>query len=173
PGHPASFDALHALLEVEAYRLAYWRTAFHEINYRRFFDVNTLIGLRMEEPEVFAAAHALVVELVREGAITGLRIDHVDGLFDPRQYLERLRDAVGAEPFVVVEKILSPGESLPEDWPIDGTTGYDFLNDVAGLFVDGRNARDMRRVWERFTRRRDRFADVVYASKRDVMESTL
>jgi (1->4)-alpha-D-glucan 1-alpha-D-glucosylmutase len=170
-GHPASFDALHALLEAQAYRLAHWRTAFHEINYRRFFDVNALIGLRMEEPEVFAAAHALAGELVCAGTVTGVRIDHLDGLFDPRQYLERLRDALGV--YTVAEKILAPGETLPPEWPLDGTTGYDFLNDVAGLFVDGRNAVAMRRAWERFTGTRARFDDVVYASKRDVMESTL
>lgn len=175
PGHAASFDALHALLEVEAYRLAFWRTAFHEINYRRFFDVNALIGLRMEDPEVFTAAHATTLDLVRAGAVTGVRVDHVDGLFDPRQYLERLRDALGGthHVYTVVEKILSPGEALPSEWPLDGTTGYDFLNDVGGLFVDGRNATALRRVWERFTGRRERFADVVYAAKRDVMESTL
>ena len=173
PGHPASFDALHALLDVEAYRLAYWRTAFHEINYRRFFDVNTLIGLRVEEKEVFAASHALILRLAREGAITGLRLDHLDGLFDPRQYLERLRDALPERLYTVAEKILSPGETLPADWPLDGTSGYDFLNDVHGLFVDGRNAAAMRRLWERFSGRRARVDDVVYESKRDVMESAL
>ncbi len=173
PGHPTSFDALHALLEVEAYRLAYWRTAFHEINYRRFFDVNALIGLRVEEEEVFAASHALILRLARDGAITGVRLDHLDGLFDPRQYLERLRDALPERLYTVAEKILSPGETLPADWPLDGTSGYDFLHDVHGLFVDGRNAAAMRRIWERFSGRRARVEDVVYESKRDVMESAL
>lgn len=173
PGHPASFDPLHALLEAEAYRLAYWRTAFHEINYRRFFDVNALIGLRVEEPEVFTAAHALVLRLVREGAITAVRLDHIDGLFDPREYLERLRDALPERLYTIAEKILSPGETLPDEWPLDGTTGYDFLNDVNGLFVDGRNAKALRRIWERFGERRARVEDVVYESKRDVMDSTL
>jgi len=175
-GTPASFDALHALLEVEAYRLAYWRTAFHEINYRRFFDVNALIGLRVERPEVFDAVHARIRDLVQQGAITGVRVDHLDGLFDPRGYLVRLRAALadGDDPvYTVVEKILVPGEDLPSDWPLEGTTGYDFLNDVAGLFIDGRNAGAMRRAWERFTGHRERFADVAYQGKRDVMETTL
>ncbi len=175
PGQPASFDALHALLEVEGYRLAYWRTAFHEINYRRFFDVNALIGLRVEEPAVFAATHALLGELVRRGMITGVRVDHLDGLFDPRGYLERLREALGGGGplYTVAEKILVPGEALPSDWALEGTTGYDFLNDVAGLFVDGRNVRAMRRTWERFTGRRERFEDLAYQGKRDVMDATL
>ncbi|HEY2386560.1 MAG TPA: malto-oligosyltrehalose synthase [Candidatus Binatia bacterium] len=175
-GTPASFDALHALLEVEAYRLAYWRTAFHEINYRRFFDVNALIGLRVERPEVFAATHARILELAHGGAITGIRVDHLDGLFDPRAYLARLRGALarGGKPvYTVAEKILVSGEQLPDDWALEGTTGYDFLNDVAGLFIDRRNAGAMRRVWERFTGRRDRFDDVAYQSKRDVMDTTL
>ncbi|MGH7822841.1 MAG: alpha-amylase family glycosyl hydrolase, partial [Candidatus Binatia bacterium] len=104
PGEPASFDLLHDLLEAQAYRLAYWRTAFHEINYRRFFDVNDLAGLRVEEPDVFEATHTLVLRLVREGKITGLRLDHLDGLFDPAAYLRRLREAVGPL-YVIVEKI--------------------------------------------------------------------
>ena len=125
-GEPATFDRLHDVLEAQPYRLAYWRTALHEINYRRFFDINQLAGLRMEDPRVFAATHGLVLRLIREGTITGMRIDHIDGLFDPRQYLEQLQHAVQAQPtaagsgegpaqalYIVTEKILSTGESLP------------------------------------------------------------
>jgi (1->4)-alpha-D-glucan 1-alpha-D-glucosylmutase len=178
PGDPASFDALHALLESQAYRLAHWRTAFHEINYRRFFDVNGLASLRMEEPEVFEATHGLVLRWAREGRLDGLRLDHIDGLFDPVGYLRTLRSAVeevrGERPFyVVAEKILSPGESLRDDWLVEGTTGYDFLNDVNGLFVDPAAERRMAAIDRRFTRRRESFADVVYGSKRAVMDSTL
>jgi (1->4)-alpha-D-glucan 1-alpha-D-glucosylmutase len=180
PGHPESFDALHELLEAQSYRLACWKTAVHEINFRRFFDVNELAGLRMEDPDVFAAAHSLVLRLIREGQLTGLRLDHVDGLFDPSAYLDKLQTAVawrdagrGKEPagplqqplYIVAEKILSGSETLPGAWPIHGTTGYDFLNDLNRLFVEARNSRAMKRVYERFAGRVDSFADIVYESK--------
>ena len=97
PGEPSTFDRLHELLEAQPYRLAYWRTASHEINYRRFFDINQLAGLRMEDPEVFAATHALILRLIGAGQITGLRLDHIDGLFDPGEYLERLQRAIIAQ----------------------------------------------------------------------------
>jgi (1->4)-alpha-D-glucan 1-alpha-D-glucosylmutase len=128
-------DRLDALLELQNYRPAFWRTAGRELDYRRFFDVNTLIGLRTEDERVFADIHALVLDWVRRGQLDGLRIDHPDGLRDPKQYFERLRRAA-PEAWIVVEKILETGETLPEDWPVDGTTGYDFLNRVGGLFVD-------------------------------------
>jgi (1->4)-alpha-D-glucan 1-alpha-D-glucosylmutase len=212
PDDPESFDPLHALLEGQTYRLAYWRTAAHEINYRRFFDINELAGLRMEEPAVFAATHHLVLRLIREGKITGLRLDHIDGLFDPPGYMSKLQAAVleeravalvGAEaeraeqrrqmvlglqqadagtpgrgianiPFyIVVEKILSGSEALPDSWPVHGTTGYDFLNDLTRLFVDPQNAKGMRRVYERFTDQVMPFADVVYSCKALVSETAL
>jgi (1->4)-alpha-D-glucan 1-alpha-D-glucosylmutase len=179
PGHPASFDVLHDLLEHQAYRLAYWRTAFDEVNYRRFFDVNGLVALRMEDPRVFDATHAFLRTLVAEGHITGFRVDHPDGLFDPQAYLERLeRTAREAEPnsagapgepsrfYVVVEKILSAGEALREDWPVAGTTGYEFLNLAGGLCVDGRHAPPLRRSYARVTGHQARFADVAYECKR-------
>jgi (1->4)-alpha-D-glucan 1-alpha-D-glucosylmutase len=128
-------DRLDALLERQNYRPAFWRTAGRELDYRRFFDVNTLIGLRTEDERVFAGIHSWVLDQVRQGRIDGLRIDHPDGLRDPKQYFERLRKAA-PEAWIVVEKILEPGELLPADWPVDGTTGYDFLNRVGGLFVD-------------------------------------
>lgn len=180
-GESAAFDPLHRLLEAQVYRLANWRTASHEINYRRFFDINGLAGLRMEDPDVFTATHTLVRRLISEGTVTGLRIDHIDGLFDPAQYLSRLQDMVrrarngSAEEgfYVVVEKILSAGESLPETWAVHGTSGYDFLNDVNGLFVDGRNYRAMRRIYQRFTGQRLPFADVVYEAKRLIMAASM
>jgi (1->4)-alpha-D-glucan 1-alpha-D-glucosylmutase len=144
PGDPASFDLLDAMLDDQAYRLAFWRVAAEEINYRRFFDVNDLAGVRVERPEVFQATHRLVLRLVREGKVTGLRIDHPDGLYDPRGYLRELQaETVGIDaeaPFyVLVEKILTGDEELPDDWPVAGTVGYEYLNRLNGLFVAGGN----------------------------------
>jgi (1->4)-alpha-D-glucan 1-alpha-D-glucosylmutase len=177
-GEPRSFDLLDALIEGQAYRLAFWRVAGEEINYRRFFDVNELAAIRMELPEVFQTTHQLLFRLLAEGKATGLRIDHPDGLRDPAGYFHQLQEhyvlararaalppgqepyglesavsarlaAGGAEAaprplYVVAEKILAEGEALPQDWAVDGTTGYDFLNAVSGLFVDpeGRDAFD-------------------------------
>ena len=202
-GEPRSFDLLDQLLQDQPYRLAYWRVAADEINYRRFFDVNELAALCMERLDVFQKTHGLILRLLAEGKVTGLRIDHPDGLYDPAQYLWRLQrarflqlcraefesrnpspdspaahgeptDAAQAatwdeleaelgrrfdalsqgekqEPFsqslyVVVEKILEPGERLPENWPVDGTTGYDFLNVLNGIFIDRTQAKNVRRL---------------------------
>jgi (1->4)-alpha-D-glucan 1-alpha-D-glucosylmutase len=182
PGRPSSFDTLHELLEAQSYRLAYWRTAAHEINYRRFFDVNALAALRVEDPEVFEATHGLLFELLQKGLVSGVRVDHPDGLFDPRQYVDMLqglavrarRTGAGTNRplFVVVEKILSTGESLPE-WRVDGTTGYTFLRHVTGLFVDEAGARRLRRIYTRFTGLRVPFGDVAYESKRLIMDTAL
>lgn len=169
---PESFDDLHDLLERQSYRLAYWKTAAHEINYRRFFDINQLAGLRVEEPTAFAAMHALVLNLIAEGKVTGLRLDHIDGLFDPADYLKKLQAAAGGPLYLVVEKILSGGETLP-GWPTDGTTGYDFANDVSRLFVNPRNARPMRETYERFTARTDPFSEVVYDCKKLITWTSL
>jgi (1->4)-alpha-D-glucan 1-alpha-D-glucosylmutase len=128
-------DRLDALLGRQNYRLAFWRLAGSEIDYRRFFDVSTLVGLRVEDERVFAASHALVLDWVRRGLADGLRVDHPDGLYDPAGYCRRLRAAAPGA-WLVVEKILQAGERLPADWPVDGTTGYDFLNLCGGLFVD-------------------------------------
>jgi (1->4)-alpha-D-glucan 1-alpha-D-glucosylmutase len=131
----ADVDALDALLEDQNYRIAHWRTAGRELGYRRFFDINTLVGLHMEDPQVFDDTHELVLRWVREGVIDGLRVDHPDGLRDPEQYFERLAAATGGA-WVVAEKILEPGEQLPGSWPVAGTTGYDRLATIGGLFVD-------------------------------------
>lgn len=179
PGLADSFDALHALLEAQAYRLSYWRTASHEINYRRFFDVNTLAGLRVEEPDVFEATHALLGRLLAEGSVQGVRIDHPDGLFDPRRYFEMLqalaaRVTGSATPtYVIAEKILSGREALPQTWEVHGTTGYNFLNDLNGLFVDAAQARRLRRVYSKLTGRMDAFDDVLYDSKQLIMSTAM
>ncbi|MFF5444095.1 malto-oligosyltrehalose synthase [Streptomyces sp. NPDC012888] len=127
---------LPELLAAQWYRPAHWRQARTSLNYRRFFTISDLIGVRVEEPEVFAATHEKVLELVRDGVVEGLRIDHVDGLADPAEYLRRLRAAAGEDCWVVVEKILGRHEVLPADWPVAGTTGYDALYWLDGLFVD-------------------------------------
>jgi (1->4)-alpha-D-glucan 1-alpha-D-glucosylmutase len=174
PGDGRSFNLLHDLLEGQAYRLSFWRTAMHEINYRRFFDINDLAGIRVEEPRVFADVHARIGGLMSSGLIDGLRLDHIDGLFDPAGYLERLAALVApAAPYVVVEKILSRHEPLPERWQAHGTTGYDFMNDVNGLFVDGARAHDFRTLHQRFTGRTDSFEDVIYDSKKLVIASSM
>jgi len=169
PGDPASFDVLHDLLENQAYRLANWRTAVDEINYRRFFDINELVALRMEKPAVFEATHGLLKRLVADGKVTGIRVDHPDGLSDPGAYFEQLQKLTGQPLYVVAEKILSPGESLNPDWPIAGTTGYGFLNMVSGLFVDPRHVQAMRRLYTRITGRQESFEEVAYQSRRTIM----
>ncbi len=175
PGEPASFDLLHALLEAQPYRLASWRTAMHEINYRRFFDVNELAGIRMEDPAVFAAAHDLVARLVADGSVTGLRLDHVDGLFDPAQYLHELAARFGPGPpvWTVVEKILSAGERLNDGWLVHGTTGYDFLDTVNGLFVDPAQGATFEALYASFVGERQAFPDVAYASKKVIIMSSM
>jgi (1->4)-alpha-D-glucan 1-alpha-D-glucosylmutase len=128
-------DRLDALLQNQNYRPACWRMAGRELDYRRFFDVPTLVGLHAEDERVFAETHALPLAWLARGELDGLRVDHPDGLYDPGQYFDRLRRAAPAA-WILAEKILQPGETLPEDWPIDGTTGYDFLNLAGGLLVD-------------------------------------
>jgi len=182
-GDAASFDGLHALLELQAYRLANWKTAVHEINYRRFFDVNELLGLRVEEPRVFEALHALVLRLACEGVLTGLRLDHVDGLRNPRGYLKdlraRLEEAAEARrdhvaPFyLVVEKILCGEEELRADWPVQGTTGYEFLNDLNLLFVDPAGLGKLRRLYHRFTGRTEPVGAEERACKRLILSTSL
>jgi (1->4)-alpha-D-glucan 1-alpha-D-glucosylmutase len=183
PGDPRSFDLLDALLGEQAYRLAYWRVAGEEINYRRFFDVNELAAIRMESPRVFAETHALVFRLVREGVVTGLRVDHPDGLYAPAEYFRRLQEAcleataTGAEParpfYILAEKILASGERLPETWAVAGTTGYEFLNTLNGLFVDRREARAVDQNYARLVRATASFPDIVHQSKRLIMEASM
>lgn len=128
-------DALDALLGRQYYRLAFWRMANTELEYRRFFDINTLVGVCVEHEDVFLATHRRVIEWLEQGLLDGVRVDHIDGLYDPLEYLRRLRDAAPGA-WIVVEKILEPNECLSREWPVSGTTGYDFLNVASGLFVD-------------------------------------
>jgi (1->4)-alpha-D-glucan 1-alpha-D-glucosylmutase len=174
PGDPDSFDLLHELLEAQPYRLAYWRVAGHEINYRRFFDINDLAAIRMERPDVFDATHQLLKRLLEEDLVQGVRVDHPDGLFDPEAYFGQLSSLNGSRlPYVLAEKILSANERLVTEWAIDGTTGYDFLNDVGGVFVDTASARRMRAIHGRVSGQNDRLTDVVYRSKLAIMDSSL
>jgi len=189
-GKPQSFDILHNLLESQAYRLAYWRVAADEINYRRFFDINSLAGLRVEEPEVFDATHGLVLKMIAAGEVEGLRIDHPDGLYDPEGYLRRLskkisvRSPMGrgegkrkakAQPscYIVVEKILASYERLPDSWPVHGSTGYEFGSAVNGLLVYGPAEQNFTALYDRFIGRRFNYEDLLYERKKLIIESRL
>lgn len=164
----ASADQLDAILEEQNYRLTFWRTATQDLGYRRFFDVNTLVGLRIEEEKVFADTHRLILKWLQEGVLAGIRIDHPDGLRDPEQYLRRLREAA-PEAWIVVEKILHPGEHLPTTWPVQGTTGYDFLNVVGGLFIDPAGEAPLTDFYEEFTGEASDYDAVVREKKHQVM----
>lgn len=177
PGQATSFDALHRLLEAQAYRLAYWLVAADEINYRRFFDINDLAGLRMENDEVFHDTHQLIRRFVADGSVDGLRIDHPDGLSDPFGYYRDLRNLVresrGEPCYMLVEKILAGHESLPFDWPVDGTTGYETAHLLNGLFIDPDSERRLTLLYRRFTGRGGDFSELLYDCKKLVMRSVL
>jgi (1->4)-alpha-D-glucan 1-alpha-D-glucosylmutase len=182
-------DDLHELLETQVYRLAHWRVAADEINYRRFFDINDLAALRMENEAVFEATHGFVLDLAASGAIDGFRIDHPDGLRDPEQYFRRLQDAYARRAgiaarqstapttalplYVVVEKIAAPHESLASTWQCHGTTGYDFANEVNGVLIDAAARNRFERIWRNFVHTEEPVAEVVYRGKRAIIQSTL
>ena len=166
-------DTLDVLLSRQNYRLAFWRTAGRELDYRRFFDITTLVALRVEDEEVFDDTHALVLDLVRDGAVTGLRIDHVDGLRDPQGYLDRLRAAAGPDTYIVVEKILEGDEAVPPSWPIEGTSGYDFLVHANDALVDPGGQEGLSAAYARFTGETAHFDDVAHAAKHEIMRSVL
>jgi (1->4)-alpha-D-glucan 1-alpha-D-glucosylmutase len=178
---PSRFDALDELLADQSYRLAFWRVAAEEINYRRFFDITELAAVRMEDPVVFADTHRLLLQLIADGQIQGLRIDHPDGLRDPAAYFRQLQERIAAvrprgdrdpgELFcVVVEKILEASERLRPDWRVFGTTGYDFLNVVNGLFVERQNEQFFSTIYFRFLKQgAQRFADLANSTKKMVM----
>ena len=177
PGDPRSFDRLDAVLNDQHYRLAHWKTGVHEVNYRRFFAIDSLIGLRMENARVFEETHRLVAALVRENLAQGLRIDHIDGLRNPLEYLERLqrllsppRDAPGAPFYTVVEKILAEGEELDAAWPTHGTTGYEFIRQLADVLVAPEAEPKFTRLYRDFTTESATFENVVYGTKRHVLE---
>ena len=208
PGDPHSFDALHRLLEAQVYRLAYWRVSAEEINYRRFFDINDLVGIRMEDPRVFADTHRLIRRLLGDKLVSGLRIDHPDGLLNPSQYFKRLQmlyaasQCCGPEPvpplaengievevraafrrynrksqsaplYVVVEKILEPGEDLPANWPVDGTVGYDFANLLNGILIDRSSERSFTNLYHRIIGSSVDVDALIYKSKKLIMDSAL
>ncbi|MHB8173050.1 MAG: malto-oligosyltrehalose synthase [Nitrospirota bacterium] len=192
---PESFGLLHELLERQAYRLAYWRVASDEINYRRFFDINEMAGLRAENPQVFERTHELVLRLISEGKVQGLRVDHPDGLLNPLEYFQRLQariaevkavaaggpemakallEETGGKPFyVVAEKILAGHERLPGDWPVHGTTGYDFTRLVDGIFVDQDAEKKLGRVYARFIGYSIDWDMLVYDRKKLIMRVAL
>jgi len=179
---PGGFEALGNLLSKQCFRLSSWRVAAHEINYRRFFDINELAAIRVENRKVFEAVHSLPFRLAKDGHVTGLRIDHVDGLYDPLGYLDDLQRGwsahVGAnastkDAYVVVEKILGPAESLPAEWPVAGTTGYEFMNLVTGVLVDGRRVGRLRTL-ARGEGDADRpFSDIAYECKKLILRTSL
>ena len=207
-GDPHSFDRLHLLLDAQPYRLASWRTSAEEINYRRFFDVNDLVGLRMENPEVFAATHCLIRRLIASHQVTGLRIDHCDGMFNPRQYLIRLQllylasQCAGEVPqqetaangiersildpvrgynwsqsqgplYTVVEKILEPREYLPPEWPVRGTSGYDFVYLANGIFIQSANEKRFDVLYAQVLGHPADADEIIYRSKLQVMQTAL
>ena len=159
---------LAALLDLQHYRLAFWRRANRELNYRRFFDIHQLVGVCVESTDVFAATHQRILEWVQMGRVDGLRIDHPDGLNDPCAYLQRLQRAASGA-WMVVEKILEPGEALAAEWPVAGTTGYDFLNVVNGLFVDPGSERRLTNCYIEFTGQTASFSEAVLEKKRLVL----
>ncbi len=177
-GDESSFDPLDSLLSAQVYRLADWHLAPHEINYRRFFDINDLVGLRTEDPVVFAARHGSIMRLIQEGKISGLRVDHIDGLFDPLEYLERLKSIpVSSEEsgsispiYTIVEKITCGSETLPREWPISGSAGYDFLNAVNAVFIDQAGYRRLEKSYRKFAGLNSSFEDTWYLRNKDVME---
>ncbi len=168
--HNADPDMLDRVVQAQWYRLAYWRIASETINYRRFFDVTDLVGIRVENPEVFEARNRLILDLIAQGKVTGVRIDHIDGLYDPVNYLAKLQLHLGGDFYVVVEKILEHGEPLPPAFQCAGTTGYDFLDTVNALFVEPAGLGRLTEAYQRFTGRTSPYEDVVYERKKQVIE---
>lgn len=168
----ADIDRLDALLRRQNYRLAHWRTASEELDYRRFFNIESLVGVREEDPEVFDVMHGLILELVADGTVTGLRVDHVDGLRDPEGYLTRLAERTGGA-YTVVEKILGAAERTPATWPVAGTSGYDFVTRVNNVFVARAQGQAMTDAYTSFTGDSGTYADVVHAAKLQVMGDEL
>ena len=174
--NPGGIDRLDAILARQHYRLSYWRVSADEINYRRFFDVNDLAGVRVEDAEVLGQTHRFVFELIASGLVQGLRIDHVDGLFNPGGYCTFLQDraaALGHPQYLVVEKILARFETLRSDWNIAGTTGYDYMTLVNGLFVDARAEGAFDRLYRRFAGINGTFEQFAYRAKKDIMRTSL
>ena len=175
---PDGFQRLHGLLEQQAYRLASWRTAADDINWRRFFDVNDLGGLRVERSAVFEATHGKIFELISQGLVDGLRIDHIDGLADPRGYCRKLRrrvDTLSPERHlpIFVEKILGEGETLREDWQVDGTTGYEFMNQLSLLQHRPQGFATLAELWTRHSERPSAFIEEAWLARRQILNGSL
>ncbi len=164
-------ENLNQLIEMQNYHLVHWLIAAQEINYRRFFNINELAAIRMEEPEVFDHYHRWVAELVKKGKIDGLRVDHPDGLYDPSQYFKKLRRLCPV--YTVAEKILDRNEQLPEDWPIEGTVGYDYLNVLNGLFVEREHCEAITEIYQNFTEKRTPFEQLLYDNKYSFAETRM
>ena len=199
PGEPASYRLLEALLSEQYYKLAHWLNINESINYRRFFTITDLVGMRVEDPAVFEATHSADPAHRRppgRQSAVGLRIDHVDGLRDPEGYLQKLReklretraggnrtsgeplpgDSASGDPadaYLIVEKILAPDEQLPAAWPIDGTTGYDYLNHANGIFTYRDNAGAIEKIYSHFIGKEMTFADVAVEKKRELVMNSL
>lgn len=178
PGDSASWRELDELIQQQHWRVAHFRVAADDINYRRFFNINDLAGLRTEVVEVFEHVHHRLLRLVRDGVLDGLRIDHIDGMFDPKAYLRRLQRRLtarraGRHFYLVVEKILTPHERLRADWPVDGTTGYDFLNQVLGVLIDGSAAGALTDCYVEFTGERRSFAEIARLCKLHIMDNEM
>lgn len=180
PSDPASFEELHELIKAQAFRLANWRVAADDINYRRFFDTNDLAGICVEKESVFEATHRFILNLMAAGKLDGLRVDHPDGLYDPAQYFERLRRSIATNsgdgtdpPYVVIEKILTGEERLPSEWPVSGTTGYDFANLVNGLFVDTTAVMRLERIYRKLVNDEVDLDDLTYNCRKLIIRGAL
>jgi (1->4)-alpha-D-glucan 1-alpha-D-glucosylmutase len=167
-----NLDAVDDFLNQQSYRLAYWKTADQQLSYRRFFDVNTLIGLRVEREYVFEETHALILDWLRRGVLDGVRVDHPDGLRDPLEYFKRLRERA-PDAWVIGEKILEPGEFLREEWPIQGTSGYDFLNVAAGVLVAPDGLMELQSIYGEFTGQPTDFHAIAHEKKINVSQEAL
>jgi (1->4)-alpha-D-glucan 1-alpha-D-glucosylmutase len=171
-GNPESFNLLDNLLTEQFYRLSFWKVGAEQINYRRFFTVNELISVKVEELKVFNKTHELIAQLVAENKFTGVRIDHIDGLYDPAEYLTRLREKLG-DIYITVEKILELTEDLPQQWQIQGTSGYEFLNYVNGLFCNSENEIEFSNIYTQFTGLKANYEDLIYEKKALILEKNL
>ncbi len=172
PEEASSFDLLDRLLTEQYFNLAFWKVGAEEINYRRFFTINELISLRIEDKEVFKRTHELIADFVNRDIFQGLRVDHIDGLYDPGEYLKRLRDKAKTA-YIVVEKILEADEPLQDSWPIQGSTGYEFLIKATGLFCDSRNEEEFTSIYTGFSRHKEDFEEVAEAKKRVILDRNL
>ncbi|MBD1891324.1 malto-oligosyltrehalose synthase [Coleofasciculus sp. FACHB-SPT9] len=171
-GNPESFNSLDRLLSEQFYRLSFWKVGAEELNYRRFFTVNELISVKVEEIKVFHKTHNFISQLVESGTITGLRIDHIDGLYDPSEYLQRLRNKAG-DVYITVEKILEHKEDLPAYWPIEGTSGYDFLNYVNGIFCRTESEERFTEIYSRLTGLNTPYEQLFMDKKRLIVEKNM